>query len=310
MRVISALMTAIPAAALAKAPLELETITDEKYTEQVVSMADLSDGTFVKVHFGVSNVGPGDGKGACQFQVIDGSGQTIADEVIVEREEWSYAEQKLQIGPCVATQDGKLVMRAPLAKGSVELSLEAQPIREEAHAAKVGGEFYHLDTIVKWAKADATFDVDGKKRTVSGFGYADHNRSNILPGTLAKRWLRFRSLSERDPRLVLVRFPASGDPIGWHDSRAKGRTVLDRVMLAPDGKAWRARFKGTGGEWRVTTTKLLQRIAPVEQQGAVLGSVIGAVIGNPVTYLYRGVLEERGTGAEIPGIVEVAIIDE
>ena len=73
---------------------------------------------------------------------------------------------------------------------------------------------------------------------------------------------------------------------------------------------WQARFKGRGGEWRIRTGELLHRSAPVEERGALLGSMLGAIIGNPVTYTFRGVLEERGSGAKVAGIVEVTLTDE
>lgn len=308
-------LLAAAGAAHAAAPLELSTIGDEKYAEQVVAMVDLSDGSFARIRFGVSNVGPGDGKGGCTFQLIDPAGHLFADEIVVDRKDWSYDPRSgtLSIGPCTANGGEKLRMRAPLKKGTVEIVLEAAPKRERVHAAKVGDDFYELDTLIMWADAQVRIERDGKTRTISGRGYADHPRSKILPTTLAEKWLRFRGLESDDPRVVLIRFPKNGRPVGWHASN-RGRSKLDRAMLAPGrgGKSamWRARMKGEGGEWRITTTRLLQRSAPVEERGVALGSIIGAIVGNPVTYTYRGVLEERGTGAKIPGIIEVTVTDE
>lgn len=304
----------IPEALAAPGPLAFEEIGDEKYTEQVVAMADLEDGTFVKVLLGVSNVGPGDGKGGCQVFVIEKSGKVWADDLVVDRDEWNYdAARGLSIGPCSATSGDALVMKAVLEGGTVELELAKAPTRDRALEAKIGSDFYGLDVLVPWAPAKVSLTRDGKTRRLSGFGYADHPRSKIMPGTLAERWLRFRGLNGKDPRLVLVRFPQGGAAVGWHHGKA-GRTSLDRVQMVPGpsrgpARLWKARFKGEGGEWRITTTEVLHRDAPIESQG-MLGSVIKQVVGNPVTYTYRGYLEERGSGARIEGIVEVTITDE
>jgi hypothetical protein len=290
--------------------LEIETLDDEKYAEQVVAMADLEGGVYAKIRFGISNVGPGDGKAGCELTVIEKDGKILTDEVVVERDKWGYDQKSaaLKIGPCEARDGGKLVMSAPLGKGKVTIELMKAAKRERVHDAKYGDDFYELDLLVPWADANVTIESDGKTRTLRGHGYADHPRSKIMPSKLAKRWFRFRGLNGGDPRVVLIRIPNDGDPVGWHESK-RGRTDLDRVMVAPEGASWRARFKSKDGEWRVTTTQLLQRSAPVEDRGAV-GAVIGAVVGNPVSYTYRGVLEERGSGAKIPGLVEVTITDE
>ena len=301
-----------PSAAFAKQTLEIEALADEKYAEQVVAMADLEGGTYVKIRFGISNVGPGDGKAGCELTVIEKDGSILNDEVLVDKEAWRYdkAKNTLAIGPCTASDGGQLKMHAPLSKAKVTIELLAKPNRRRVHEAKYGDEFYELDLLVPWAEAKVTIEAKGATRTLRGHGYADHPRSKIMPSKLAEKWFRFRALNDGDPRVVLIRMPKNETPVGWHESK-RGRTDLDRVMLAPEGKkAWRARFKGKDGEWRVTTTELLHRSAPVEDRGAAIGALIGAVVGNPVTYTFRGVLEERGSGAKIPGLVEVTITDE
>jgi hypothetical protein len=303
------LLPSAPAAAAG--PLELNPTDDETYTEQIIAIADLEDGSYAKVRFGVSNVGPDDGKGACEVFVIEKSGAKWRDETIVDRAGWKYdaAGGTLKVGPCTATAGDALVLTAPLAEGTVEIRLKARPSRSRALAARVGSDFWELDLLVPWAPATVRIERGGQSRTVAGFGYADHPRSKILPGTLAQRWLRFRGLNGSDPRLVLVRFPKKGEPEGWHKSTA-GTAPLDRVMLVPDKGGWKARFKGGKGEWRITSTALLHRSAPIEERGALLGSLIGAVVGNPVTYTYRAVLEERGSAAKVTGLLEITLSDE
>src|SRR5688572_1746582 len=91
----------VSSTAVAKPALEIETIEDEKYAEQVVAMADLEGGVYAKIRFGISNVGPGDGKAGCEFTVVEKDKTILNDEVLVERSEWSYdkAKKVLSIGP-------------------------------------------------------------------------------------------------------------------------------------------------------------------------------------------------------------------
>lgn len=296
----------------ADAPLAFTEMGDEKYTEQIGVIADLDDGTYVAVQFGVSNVGPGDGKGACRFTVIDKDGKTTSGERLVERSGWSYdaAKKTLVVGDCVASSDGALSMRAQVPEGTVAIRLTRDPERKRALEAKVGDDFYELDTLVMWAEAQVTIELGGKKRTLKGRGYADHSRSKILPSTLAKQWLRFRGVRGDDPRVMLVRFPKSGAPVGWHEAGGFGTSKVTRAQLTKKGDRWRAMVQGDKGEWRVTTTTLLSRFAPIEDRGAVLGGIIGGIVGNPVTYTFRGVLEERATKKRIPGIIEITVTDE
>ncbi|MEQ8274853.1 MAG: hypothetical protein RMA76_12720 [Deltaproteobacteria bacterium] len=309
---LAASFAAASTAAAADAPLAFSQIGAETYTEQVSVMVDLDDGTYATATFGVSNVGPGDGKGACRFAVIDRSGKLHKGEVVVERDAWAYdaAKKSLKIGDCVATSAGGLTLSTKTPDGNVEIRLKKNPERKRAMEANVGDDFYQLDTLLLWSDAEVTLDVAGPKRTLKGHGYADHSRSKILPSTLAKKWLRFRAVGGDDPRVMVVRFPKSGSPVGWHEAGGFGRSTVSRAQVNRKGDRWRAMVKGDKGEWRLTTTKLLQRFAPIEDRGAILGGVIKGIVGNPVTYTFRGVLEERGTKKRIPGIVEITLTDE
>ena len=302
---LSFLFPALPGSGWATAPLEFDTLGDEKYVEQVVAMADLFDGTFAKVLFGVSNVGPGDKKGGCKFLVVEPTGEVWRASRIVDREKWRYdpKNRKLHIGPCTAFDGNSLVLDAVTDEGSVKITLKSAPKRERVGRFDVGGDFWEVDTLVRWSDCTVEIQRNGDRRLLRGRGYADHPRSKIMPRELAHRWFRFRALNANDPRLVVIRWPRHGSPVGWHDS-VRGRTKLRRALLKASRRggtpAWRARFKGQAGEWRVTTTKLLHRDAPIEAQGSLLGELLGALVGNPVTYTFRAVLVERGTSA-MPG---------
>jgi hypothetical protein len=303
----------VGAAIRAPAPLAFEAVPDEIYAEQVGLVVDLADGAYLAMQFGVSNVGPGDGKGVCRFTLVDRSGAVVQGERIVERHQWRYdaASQTLHMGACKATSDGALVMRAELAEGTIEARLASVPKRTRVMATTSGSDFYELDTLVLWSDAVVEIAIGDEKRTVKGRGYADHSRSKILPNKLAKQWLRFRGLDSADPRVLVVRIPPSGPVDGWHHAGSFGRSTVTRAQLQKAEKGgWRALVEGDRGQWRLTTTTLLDRFAPVEERGPVLGSVIGALVGNPVTYTFRGVLEERGTKRRIHGIVEVTLTNE
>src|SRR5688500_6227603 len=90
--------------AFAKGALEIDALDDEKYAEQIVAMADLTGGTYAKIRFGISNVGPGDGKAGCEFTIIEKDGTIFSDEVLVEREQWGSEKSTntLKVGPCHA----------------------------------------------------------------------------------------------------------------------------------------------------------------------------------------------------------------
>ena len=300
-----------PLGALAADPVELSPIGGEKYTEQVVVIALAEDGTYAKVRLGISNVGPGDGKGGCEILIVKPSGEVFNDKRVIDADLVRYDRktQTLSMGPCSARAGERLVLRAQRDAHVLQIALAAEPKRDRAHQMRAGEDFYELDVLVPWASAEIEWSEPGKHGTARGHGYADHSRSAIMPYALADRWLRFRGLQTKDPRVVLVRFPPKGPPIGWHHAKGHARQSLSRVMLRGAGTQWHARFKGEGGEWRLRTTKLLHRSAPIEEQG-MLGRVLEAFVGNPVTRTFRGVLEERGTGARVEGIVEVTLTDE
>ncbi len=311
MRLALILLLSLPNAAFAKGPLELEELGDEKYTEQVVAIADLSDGTYAKLLFGVSNVGPGDGKGACELFVSRPSGQVLTAHTIVERDQRVSEPERLKIGPCEARAGEALVMTIPLDGINARLTLYAdtRKSRESALSVRAKDDFYQLDLLVPWAKAELILEKDGKTERLTGFGYADHPRSKILPGDLAKGWVRFRSLKGGDSRVAVIRQSPKSEISGWYRDQ-KGRKVeVQRLMVQRSGQAFRVRFAGEGGEWRITSGPLIRRNAPLESNG-VLGSMAKAIIGNPVTYELRATLEERGSTAKVPGILEVTITDE
>jgi hypothetical protein len=297
-------------------------IEDETYTESFVAIADLDDGTYVKVQLGVSNAGSGDGNGGCRIFIAEKDKAPISKSAVVERDQWRWLAEPsptLEVGACRATAKESLAFEASVdgVKISVLLDASAANRRAKAHAMKNGSDFYELEVLVPWAPAQVIIQKKGEPaRALSGYGYADHSRANALPGKTAKTWVRFRALSRDRSRLVLVRFPPAGKAFeGWHwEQPAKSPAEITRVSLQPgktDAKAhaWRVMLDGQGGPWRITSGKLIHRDAPIEERG-VLGSMLGAVVGNPVTYTYRAVLEGKQDRSAISGIFEITVTDE
>lgn len=294
-------------------------LDDELFTESFVAIADLEDGTYVKVQLGISNAGPGDANGACRMFVSHAKGKSDVSRV-VDSDEWKFdAAKGLSIGDCTMSSGKALTFDGNIDGVKLSFVLEASPEQQrvKAHSAKSGDNFYELEVLIPWAPAKVTMTLPKEaQRTVRGFGYADHSRANALPGKTAKSWVRFRSLNKDGARLVLLRFPPTGKPqAGWvWDPPSKVQKEITRASLMPSktddkSKAFRVMIDGEGGPWRISSQKLLERDAPIEERGA-LGSILGAVVGNPVTYTYRAVLEGKQDRASMQGILEVTLVDE
>ncbi len=304
----------LPAAAFAKPVLEPKLMGDETFTESFVGIADMADGTYVLAQLGISNAGSGDGNGACRLLVIEKGKKPWTAEKIVKRKGWSYtggAKEKLQIDSCYLEVGDAMKIVAPLKGGTFELTLhaDARKMRFDAHSAKAGSGFYQLEGLIPWAEATLKIGKKGQAvRTVKGYGYSDHSRANALPSKIAKNWVRFRSLS-KDAQLVLARIGPNGKASGFVKSQSGTNATINRTQLKKKGKDWQVMIGGQGGPWRLVSKALLHRNAPLEGRG-MLGSMLGAVVGNPVTYTYRGVFESKKTKQRISGIIEIAISDE
>lgn len=312
---------AVGSTADAKPILKPELMGAEIYTEQFVAFADLSDGTYVQVHFGISNVGPGDGKAACKYLVVEPDGSSWTDSKVVEREKWRHEAspvERLVVGDCEIVAGKQFKMTAPLPKGKITLTLMAAAgsERRPAMSASEGSDFYNVEILVPWAEAHVEIvKGEAKPRKLRGYGYADHPRSKILPGKLARKWVRFRGLNGKDSKLVLIRYPSgSGKPVGFYLEQGSDEVDLTRVALKPGAKvkddirAWRVLLDGGDtGPWRINSGRLLYRYDPAAQHG-MLGSLVGAFVGKPITYTYRAQLESKKTKKRTSGILEITLI--
>jgi hypothetical protein len=308
-----------PEAARAADLLEPEPSPAETYAESFTLSVDLGAGAYLQAQLAVSNLGPGDGQGACRVLFVPKPGAELAGAEKFDRDQWSYAkgaEPKFTVGPCSLTAAADaLVFDARLKAGTVHVVLKAKPQRLSPpdHTVRIGGDFYETEILVPWAQADVQVDLQGAggKAERSGFGFADHSRSTTLPGKLASRWVRFRVLDPSDAYLFLARFPAEGGaPQAWAWRGGQGAAVrVEKVKVGqkPQGQTPMFRALAMVGDqtWKMTSTQLLHRYAPVEKHG-VLGAMVGSVVGNPITYTYVGQLEAGA--APRTGLMEVTVL--
>ena len=148
-------------------------------------------------------------------------------------------------------------------------------------------------------------------RTLRGHGYADHSRATALPGALARRWVRFRGLHDRSSLLLLARFPAGGGPpIGWvwrQGDPSPGRLLelgLKRRQARDSQPIWEVRARTARGRWHLTSVAVLYRYDPVADHG-LLGRLVGAAVGRPVTWTSRARLSPGPGAAPLSGVLEV-----
>ncbi len=312
------LFFALTAPAMGAGLLEPTTISNETYAESFTLSVDLGDGAYLQGQLAVSNLGPGDGQGACRFMYVSRSGKESSAADKFDREQWNYkgkGQPQLTVGPCSLTaKPGGMYFVAKLGDDELRVQMNAKPqrVKPPEHEVKIGGSFYQTEIIIPWSDVSGSLKLDGKSIALKGHGFMDHSRSTVLPGKLATRWVRFRVLDPEAPRLFLVRYPADGKkPQAWAwDPGSPAPQAVSRVKVSKKpGKTpvFRALAMVKGKTWKMTSQKLIHRYAPVEEHG-MLGAIVGAVVGNPITYTYVGKLEQ---GARtLTGIMEVTVLKE
>jgi len=309
----------LTAPASAAGLLQPEPIGAETYAESFTLSIDLGGGAYLQGQLAVSNLGPGDGQGACRFLYVPKPGQEVSAAQKFGKDKWRHEAKpnpKMIVGPCSITAEASAVrFVAPLDEGRVEVTMKskAQRVRPPQHDVRVGSAFYQTEIIVPWSKADVSITRSGTTQKHSGHGFMDHSRSTTLPGKLANRWVRFRVLDPDHARLFLVRYPSDGGaPQAWAWSAGEAKpSAVGRVKVGkkPGGKTpmFRALAMVKGKTWKMTSERLIHRYAPVEKHG-MLGAIVGSVVGNPITYTYVGKLDQGGKA--LRGIMEVTLLSE
>lgn len=309
---LSLLLTITTSAAAAPA-LQPKLEEAEAFGETYTLVVDLKSQGYLQAQLVISNLGPGTAKAACRFMML--GPHAVSDELSVEREAWSFqaASDTLKVGPCSLQASGKgLVLNAPLKKAKLSITLPGAvtPVRPPDGRITAGDSFYEVAVLKPASAAEVTLTpAGGAPKKLSGFGYADHSRSTVLPSDIARRWVRFRALDPEHAQLLLIRYPPGrGGPISWRwDQGKKAPVALRGVKIRKKAGNWELRVPGTPlGLLR--SGRLLKRSAPVEEHG-LLGRIASAVVGNPVTYTYRAQLLRKGL-PPIPGIMELTVVNE
>jgi hypothetical protein len=289
----------------------------DNYGESFTFIGDLEDGTFVLVQLSLTNLGPGSRHGICRASVLKPGQRAWTPQKKVGEKEWSYdvTSGTLQVGACTARSAGGFTrVEAPLDGGRVALEYAApvQPRSPEGSDVEVGSARYRHEVTLAFSPLRVTLQLPkGAEETRVGGGYADHTRSTIAPAKLAKRWVRFRALRGGERLVLLAREGQDGEfgPVYEWEEGGSPR-LLEHFTLSREGakerSVWKVEVFGDGGAALVLrSTQLLKRDAPVEDLG-VLAGLVKPVVGSPVTYLHRAVLERAGK-PPLAGLMEVTL---
>ncbi len=308
---------ALPATAMAGGALEPRPAPSDNYGESFTFIGDLDDGTFVLVQLSVTNIGPGSRHGICRASVLKPGQRAWTPQKRMGEKEWRYdaATGTLQVGACSArSEGGSTRVEAPLDGGRVLLEYAAPvaPKSPEGSDVEVGSERYSHEVTLAFSPLRVTVQrPKGEVETLMGGGYADHTRSTIAPAKLAKRWVRFRAL-RGGKRLVLLAREGQDGEFGPVYTWEEGQTprLLEHFIVTREGakerSVWKVELFGdTGSAAVLRSTALVQRSAPVEDLG-MLGGLVRPVVGSPVTYLHRAVLERAGK-TPVAGLMEVTL---
>ncbi|MBN9680982.1 MULTISPECIES: hypothetical protein [unclassified Corallococcus] len=314
-------LLSLPGVAAAGGVLKVSLDSSDRYGESFSFVADADDGTYVTVNLSVTNIGPGSRTGICRATVLRPGKAAWAPQTRLGAKEWSYDPDSdtLKLGTCSArATDTGLTVDAALDNGRVtlEYAKKPEPWSPEGSVVENGKDRYRHEVLLGGSPVKVTLQAPKTAAVVlTGGGYADHSRSTVAPAKLAKRWVRFRALKGPQHAVVLGREGQEGDyaPVYvWEDKGAA--KLLESFTLTQTGakekSTWRAELTDRDGKPAMTLrgTSLLQRSAPVESLG-VLSGLVRPVVGSPVTYLLRGVMERPGK-APVDGLMEVTLEGE
>jgi hypothetical protein len=308
----------LPLLAGAGAVLEPLPSSNDNYGESFTFMVDLEDGSFVFTQFSITNLGPGSRHGICRATVVRPGQKAWAPQVKVGSDEWSYdaATSTLKMGPCTLHAGAGTFISVPLGNGLLSIQFTEPPSPQAPPGSEVivGNARYRHEVLVPFGAAKVSLRMPGSNALLelSGGGYGDHTHSTVAPVKLARSWVRFRALRGGDSNLLLLAregfdggftpaylWPAGGAP------EMLQRFELRRQEGDSKKAGWEAALSSTRGALTVRATSLLLRNAPVQDLG-LLGSLVKPVVGSPVTYVMRAVLQRAGQ-PDVQGLMEVTL---
>ncbi|WP_225412738.1 hypothetical protein [Stigmatella hybrida] len=310
-----ALLT-LPWLAAAGPVLEPLPSSSDNYGESFSFMTDLEDGTFLSAQFSVTNIGPGSRHGICRATVVRPGKKTWAPSTRVGGDDWGYDKDTntLKVGACTLHSGNGTHLTLPLDGGLIRIVFDEPLAPRTPPGAEVvmGNGRWRHQVLLSSSPVKVTLQLPGAPAplVLSGGGYGDHSHSTVVPAKLARSWVRFRSLRGGETVLLLGREGFGGEfgPMyQWTEGaepQPMERFVLHRVDEGKSKAArWQAEVNAGGETWTLRSTALLIRNAPVQDLG-LLGSLVKSVVGSPVTYVMRAVLERPGQ-PPLEGLMEV-----
>jgi hypothetical protein len=322
------LLLALPAAA--PAPLQPRPEPADTWSESFSFQADLTDGTYVWAQLSFTNLGPGSGSGLCRVLVRRPGRAPFSAQTRVGRKGWTYTPAdasgtdrlELDDGLCAAHGGATPGLTVALDGRRVELSFArafTPTLPPGGEVRLPSGRYYRSELLLPFGDVEVSLQGKGltaraeAEERLTGGAYVDHSRSTVQPAELARRWVRFRALRAGPaPRTLLLAREAPDGRFGnawlWEEGsapRALSALELSRLGSGGGQTAWLAHFPEVGA---VASTSLLYRSAPVQELG-LLGRVLKPLVGSPVTYTHRAVLQREGAPAQ-PGLLEVSLEED
>lgn len=179
--------------------------SNEFYSEWWSFVFVLEDGYGAYAQFVVSNLGPGDGKGAVRTDLDLPEGVSFHESADYDSGEWTYDKEgfALRFGEnSVSGPLDGLVVRLKNKSFEAEYRLKNifppwKPGRGRIQYGTSASRYYEIQLLAPVARMEGTIRVAGEDepRRVKGLMYVDHAVSTIGMHEQAKRILRFRSLS-------------------------------------------------------------------------------------------------------------------
>jgi hypothetical protein len=294
--------------------------SDESYAETFTVIADLEGGVYVQAQLAISNAGLGSAHGACRLLVATPGKKVWTGALTLDEDDWRFVEKTrtLEMGPCTAQGGERVVLRAQLLRGFVELTFTAPvwPLAPPDIPVLSDDDFYWYEIVAPHSAVTAVVSTPELERTtLTGFAYADHSRGTMLPAKLARGWLRFRGLTGGCPTLLLVRFPPKGGkPEGWSwNPGASDLRRFDELRVELPGvtgsKAGDAHLSAKGLKVHLSPVTHLYRSAPSEEFG-LMGRMVSSVVGKVVTHTVRASIERADGCGPQSGILEISHIDD
>ncbi len=298
--------------------------SNEFYSEWWSFVFVLEDGYGAYAQFVLSNLGPGDGKGAVRTDLDLPEGVSFHESDDFSEGGWSYARDGFDLrfgensvsGPL----DG-LVLRLKNKSFDAEYRLKNvfppwKPGRGRVQYGESATRYYEVQLIAPVARVEGTIRVAGEDepRRVKGLMYVDHAVSTIGMHEQAKRWVRFRAVHP-DTALFLTHIQppdqygsqAARYAVLFHNGRAVFQSLdfdLKFGDVRPDpqrtgyASPWVVEASGTGsGRFRaaIKATKMTRREDYLETAGAAKRFILSK-FAKPIMYYFDAMFAAEVAG--------------